>query len=85
MSVDLRRTATIGAPKGRYDATMTVLRSWASADPATALAYVDENPNSQLPEGSLNSVFRGIGKAADPTAALSFLSGLTDARHQLVS
>jgi hypothetical protein len=77
----LEHVGEIDTPGLRRDATVTVLRHWAAVDPSAALAFAASNPNNDLPEGSLDAVFRGIGNTADPTAALSFLATLDGSEH----
>ncbi len=72
----LDHASNISAPGLRREATINVLRHWAATNPAAALDFASNNPDSNLPAGSIAAVFRGIGNAADTSAALDFLATL---------
>ena len=77
----LDHVGNIEAPGLRREATINVLRHWAAANPAAALDFAANNPNSDLPGGSIAAVFRGIGHSPDTSAALDFLATLDGSGH----
>lgn len=67
--------ADLDAPKLRHDAKLWVLRSWGGSDPAAALEYVKNNPDSSIGRYAESTIFAGLGDG-DLSVAMNFLEGI---------
>jgi len=69
--------AAMDAPKLRHDAKLWVLKSWGATDPASALAFIHDNPDSSISRSAEYAVFEGLGKG-DLNVAMAFLESINE-------